>query len=69
MVDPDAKILLCIPAFAADAAAVNPDGIKTKTLILFLVIPREPKSLPRNPPDDCAVLDNSIFDSLISVDK
>ena len=26
---PDPKIFLCIPASAADAAAVNPKGIKT----------------------------------------
>ena len=26
---PDPKIFLCIPASAADAAAVNPNGIKT----------------------------------------
>ena len=26
---PDPKILLCIPASAADAAAVNPNGTKT----------------------------------------
>ena len=26
---PDPKIFLCIPAYAADAAAVNPKGIKT----------------------------------------
>ena len=26
---PDGKIFLCIPASAADAAAVNPKGIKT----------------------------------------
>ena len=26
---PDPKILLCIPASAADPAAVNPNGIKT----------------------------------------
>ena len=26
---PEPKIYLCIPAFAADATAVNPNGIKT----------------------------------------
>ena len=26
---PEPKIFLCIPASAADAAAVNPNGIKT----------------------------------------
>ena len=29
VVVPDPKIFLCIPASAADAAAVNPNGIKT----------------------------------------
>ena len=29
VVFPDPKIFLCIPASAADAAAVNPKGIKT----------------------------------------
>ena len=29
VVVPDSKILGCIPASAADAAAVNPNGIKT----------------------------------------
>ena len=37
---PDPKMILCIPASAADAAAVNPDGIKTllaNDLITFLM--------------------------------
>ena len=29
VVVPEPKILLCIPASAADAAAVNPNGVKT----------------------------------------
>ena len=29
VVVPELKILLCIPASAADGAAVNPNGIKT----------------------------------------
>ena len=46
---PDGKIFLCIPASAADAAAVNPKGIKTLVanglrfllmVILFLVMNR-----------------------------
>ena len=60
------KIFLCIPASAADVAAVNPNGIK-----LFIngnpVFSHGPKSLPRNPPN-CIVLDNCVFDNLISVD-
>ena len=41
VVVPGSKILLCIPASAADAAAVNPDGIKTlldNGLITFLLM-------------------------------
>ena len=49
----------CIPASAADAAAVNPNGIKTLLgygLITFFtngnpVFNNGPRSLPRNPPD------------------
>ena len=41
VVVPESKILFCIPASAADAAAVNPDGIKTlldNGLIKFLLM-------------------------------
>ena len=56
---PDPKIFLCILASVADAAAVNPNGIKTllaNGLIAFFirgnpVFSNEAKSLPRNPPD------------------
>ena len=55
---------LCIAASAADAAAVNPKGIKkilANGLITFFisgnpVFSNGPKSLPRNPPD-CIILD------------
>ena len=58
---PDAKIFLCIPASAVDAAAVNPNGIKTVSangLITFFingnpVFGNGPRSLPRNP--DCTI--------------
>ena len=61
---PDPKIFLCIPASAADAAAVNPKGIKTllaNGLITFFingnpVFSNGPRSLPRNHPD-CILLD------------
>ena len=54
---PDPKIFLCIPASAADAAAVNPKGIKTlltNGLITFFikgnpVFSNGSRSLPRNP--------------------
>ena len=59
------RFFLCIPASAADAAAVNPNGTKTLLanglIILFIkgnpVFSNGPKSLPRNPPD-CISLDN-----------
>ena len=76
VVVPDPKIFLCIPASAADAAAVNPKGIKTllaNGLITFFingnpVFSNGPRSLPRNPPD-CIILDIWVFDNLVSVDK
>ena len=62
---PDRNIFLCIPESAADAVAVNPNGIKTflaNSLIAFSincnpVFSNGPRSLPRNPPD-CIILDN-----------
>ena len=61
---PEAKIFLCIPASAADAVAVNPNGIKTllaNGLITFfindLVFSNGPRSLPRNS-RDYIILDN-----------
>ena len=72
----DIKIFLCIAASAADAAEVNPKGIKTilaNGLITFFisgnpVFGNRARSLPRNPPD-CIILGNRVFDNLISVDK
>ena len=65
-----------MPASGVDDAAVNPNGIKTllaKALITFFaknnaVFSNEPRSLTRNPPD-WIMLDNWIFDNLISVDE
>ena len=59
VVVPDRNIFLCIPASAADAAAVNPKGIKTflaNGLITFFingnsVFSNGPSNLPRNPLD------------------
>ena len=67
---------LCISASVADAAAVNPNGIKrllANGLITFfingsLVFNNGPRSLPRNRPD-CISLYNWVFDNLISVDE
>ena len=63
--DPEPKIFLCIPASAADAAAVNHNGIETPLangLITFFingnpVFSNGHGSLPRNSPD-CIILDN-----------
>ena len=59
VVVPDPNIFLCIPASAADAAAVNPKGIKTllaNGLITFFIngnpgFNNGPSNLPKNPPD------------------
>ena len=67
---------LCIPASAADATAVNPNGIKTLLadgLITFNingnpVFSNGPSNLPRNPPD-CTILDNWVIDNLISAEQ
>ena len=72
---PDPKIFLFIPASAADAAAVNHKGIKTVSangLITFfinanLVFTNWPRS-PKNPPD-YIILNNWVFDNLVSADK
>ena len=72
---PDPKIFWCIPASDADAAAVNPKGIKTLlayNLITFFISGRPvfnngPTSIPRNPPD-CIILDIWLSDNLISTD-
>ena len=70
------RFFLCIPASAADPAAVDPNGIKTllaSGLITFFikgnpVFSNGPRSLPRNPPA-CIILDNWVFDSLILTDE
>ena len=73
---PDSDIFLCIPASAADAAAVNPKPIKmlfANGLITFFisgnpVFSNRRRSLRRKPPD-YIISDIWVFDSLISVDK
>ena len=72
---PDPKTFLCIPASAADAAAVHSKGIKTllaNGLTTFFikvnpVFSNGPRSLSRNTPD-CTILDNWVFDKLILID-
>ena len=59
VVFPDPNIFLCILASAADAAAVNPKGVKTllaNGLITFFIngnpfFSNGPSNLPRNSPD------------------
>ena len=59
VVYPNPKIFLCIPASAADATAVNPEGIKillVNDLITFFVnentvFSNGPSNLLRNPPN------------------
>ena len=70
------RFFLYIPASATVAAAVNPDGIKAllaNDLITFFikgnpVFSNGPWSLARNPPG-YIILDNWVFDNLISIDK
>ena len=67
---------LCIPASAADAAAVSLKGINTllaKGVITFFingnpVFNKGPSNLPKNHPD-CIIFDNCIFENLISTDE
>ena len=67
---------LCSRAAAADAAAVNRNGIKTILANGFskffikskLVFNNDPKSLPKNPPD-CTISHNSVFDNFILTDE
>ena len=62
---PDPNIFLCIPAPAADAAAVSPKGINTlqanALITLFIngnpAFNKGPSNLPKNHPD-CIILDN-----------
>ena len=74
VVVPDPQMFLFIPASAADAATVNPNGIKTllaNDLTTFFMngsplFNNGPRSLPRNPPD-FMILDNWVFDNLMPV--
>ena len=73
---PDPNSFLCIPASTADAAAVNPNGIKklwANGLMTFAikgspVFNNGPRSLLKNHPH-CIILDNWVFDNLISADE
>ena len=67
---------LCILVSAADAALVNPRGIKSllanDLITIFIygnpVFSNGPSNLTSNSPD-CIILNNLVFDSLIFVDK
>ena len=71
VVIPDPTIFLWIPASVADAAAVNPNGIKmrlTNSLSTFSIKGNPingPKNLHKNPAD-CPVLCNWVFDKDMS---
>ena len=68
---PDPNIVLCTPASAADAAAVKTlltNGLMTFVIKCNPVFSNGTSNLPRNPPD-FIILDNWVFDNLISVDE
>ena len=68
--------LICIRTSAADAAAVNPNGINTflaNGVITFFikgnpVFSNGPSNLPKNPPG-CILFDNWVFENLMSTDE
>ena len=73
---PDPNIFLCIPASAADAAAVNPRGINTLLAngVITLLINGNPvfsngsSNVPKHPPD-CIIFDNCVSENLILADE
>ena len=73
---PDPNIFLCIPASAADAAAVNPKGINTLfangLITLFIsgnpVFNKGQTNLSKNLPD-CIIFDNCVLENLILADQ
>ena len=73
---PDPNIFLCIPASAADAAAVNPKGINALfangLITLFIsgnpVFNKGQTNLSKNPPD-CIIFDNCVLENLILADQ
>ena len=68
------RFFLHIPASTADVSTVNPKEIEALlangVITLFIkgnpVFSNEPRSLPTNTPD-CIILDNGVFNNLISV--
>ena len=73
---PDPNIFLRIAASVADAAAVNPNGIKmllangvsTFSINGTLIFSNVSKNIRKNPPD-CPILCNWVFDSFILADE
>ena len=68
VVNPDPNIFLWIVGSVADAAAVNPNGIKTLPIKDNLVFKNVPKSFSKNP-CDCPFLCNWAFESFISAEE
>ena len=76
IVVPDLNIFLWIATSVPDAAAVNPNGIKTLLANGLSTFPIKgnpvfsngPKSLPKNPPD-CPILCNWVFDNFILAEE
>ena len=76
VVNPALKIFLWIAASVADAAAVNPNGIKTLLANGLSTFPIKgnpvfsngPKILPRYP-HDCPILRNWVFDNFILAEE
>ena len=70
------RFVICIPASALDAAVVDLKGIKMLSvngLTTFFIngspiFDNGPTSLQRNPPD-YTILDNRVFDNLLSADE
>ena len=69
-------LVFCIPASAANATAVNPNGIKTILAISLSTLSIKSKSvfsngqkfLPRNPPN-FTILDNWVFKNFMLADQ
>ena len=80
VVAPDPNIFLWIAVSLADAAAVNPNGIKTLLAyslnyfpikgnsVLVMVLRILIRILPKNPPD-CTILGYWVFESFILADE
>ena len=76
IINPESNIFLWITTFVADAASVNPNGIKTLLANGISIFPIKgnpvfkngTKRLPKNPPD-CNILCNWVFDHFILAEE